>query len=54
VLYGSLSGCLVHMIGLLACAASRRENVVDLFSIYSCPTTNITAANAIGSIAVAN
>ena len=42
------------MIGLLACAASRRENVVDLFSIYSCPTTNITAANTIASIAVAN
>jgi hypothetical protein len=42
------------MTGLLACAASRRENVVDLFSIYSCPTTNITAANTIASIAVAN
>jgi hypothetical protein len=37
-----------------ACAASRRENFVDLFSIYSCPTANITAANTIASIAVAN
>jgi hypothetical protein len=29
-------------------------SLADLFSIYNCPATNITAANAIANIALAN
>jgi hypothetical protein len=35
-------------------AAGAEGSPADLFSINNCPATNITAANAIANIAVAN
>jgi hypothetical protein len=35
-------------------AAGTAVSLADLFSIYNCPVTNITAANAIANIALAN
>jgi hypothetical protein len=35
-------------------AAGMAGSLADLFSIYNCPATNITAANAIANIALAN